>query len=541
MFQKITSFIKTNKKIVFSFLSIAIVASLAIGGTIAYFSDTETSAGNTFKAGKLNLKIDSTCHYNGRDCVNGKWGNTDEACACNWEEKDLNGELFFNLNDVKPGDTGEDTISMHVINNDAWMCAQITNLKNYDNGCDSPESPSDTNCGTPGLGEGELQNYLKLTLWKDNGAGDYACNNELDPGEQTFVNNQPISDTLWPLADASTGGVPFVGDDTYCIGAAWTVPIETGNIIQTDSVTADIKFTAVQSRNMSTFLCSSLNGEPTDSFCGNAVCDPDENSENCIADCPAPSCTPSNGGVEICDGIDNDCDGQTDEDNPGGGGACSTGLQGLCAVGTLQCQQGGIVCVQNVQSTSEVCNGLDDNCDGQVDNNTAEAGTACDGIDSDLCMEGTRSCVAGALVCSDNTGGNIEVCDGQDNDCDEQTDEGLGTVSCGIGSCARTIDACQAGALVSCIPGNPVVEVCDGQDNDCDGTTDDGVLINYYKDADGDGYGQPGGPLQACTQPTVGYSTNDDDCNDANASVYPGAPEVVNDGIDQNCNGSDLN
>jgi hypothetical protein len=70
---------------------------------------------------------------------------------------------------------------------------------------------------------------------------------------------------------------------------------------------------------------------------------------------------------EVCDGLDNDCDGQADEGNPGGGAACNTGLPGICAAGTTQCMDGAIRCVQNQQPRQETCNGLDDDCDGLVD------------------------------------------------------------------------------------------------------------------------------------------------------------------------------
>lgn len=79
-------------------------------------------------------------------------------------------------------------------------------------------------------------------------------------------------------------------------------------------------------------------------------------------------------------------------------------------------------------------------------------------------------------------------------------------------------------------------ETCDGVDNDCDGETDEGLLTTYYEDYDGDGYGNIGSTVEACSQPT-GYVTNSDDCNDRSSLTYPGAIEICNDGLDNDCNG----
>jgi hypothetical protein len=84
-------------------------------------------------------------------------------------------------------------------------------------------------------------------------------------------------------------------------------------------------------------------------------------------------------------------------------------------------------------------------------------------------------------------------------------------------------------------------EICDEKDNDCDGRIDvDAVDADtFYRDADGDTFGDPRVSIRVCELP-AGYVTNPDDCDDSDASIYPGATEIPYDGIDQDCSGSDL-
>ncbi|APR77441.1 Type IV fimbrial biogenesis protein PilY1 [Minicystis rosea] len=245
--------------------------------------------------------------------------------------------------------------------------------------------------------------------------------------------------------------------------------------------------------------------------------------------------------AEICDAKDNDCNGAVDEGNPGGGLTCDTGKQGACAAGTTACVSGSIVCNQNVSPTGEVCDGIDNNCNGTVDEGNPGGGLACNTSLQGVCQPGTTACSNGAVVCNQNVQPSAEICDGKDNDCNGMVDDGNpgGGQACNtnkLGVCAAGTTACSNGSIACNQNVQPSAEVCDGLDNNCDGQVDEGVKTTYYRDADGDGYGNSAITTQACTQP-AGYVTVGGDCNDSNPAIHPGATEACN-GIDDNCNGT---
>ena len=275
------------KKILLSVSVLAFVGAVVAGATGAFFSDTETSTGNTFTAGAIDLKIDNTSYVTST--------TTGELIASPWTSwtlRDLTIEKFFDFIDVKPGDMGEDTISIHVNSNDAWLCASANITSDIDNGFTEPEDEvfGLNNDGNDGTSDGDLDNGLNFAFWKDDG------DNVLETDE---VNNIFINGTLSDmgqqggitLADSQGGilgaGNPIPGNSAFYIGKAWCYGTLTqnalpqdqlttdgplypdregtgvscdgsnvGNIGQTDMVVGDISFYAVQSRNNAGFLCS---------------------------------------------------------------------------------------------------------------------------------------------------------------------------------------------------------------------------------------------------------------------------------------------
>jgi hypothetical protein len=158
--------------------------------------------------------------------------------------------------------------------------------------------------------------------------------------------------------------------------------------------------------------------------------------------------------------------------------------------------------------------------------------------------------------CNDNNSaifpGATELCNLLDDNCNLITDEGVTSVFYAdedhdtFGNPGLTIAACEApvgyvannldcndGPVGSSI--NPAaMEICNALDDNCNTQIDEGVLFTFYADADNDNFGNAAITVAGCINP-VGYVADNNDCNDANNAVYPGAPEICN-GIDDNCN-----
>ncbi len=224
----------------------------------------------------------------------------------------------------------------------------------------------------------------------------------------------------------------------------------------------------------------------------------------CDSECDAPE--PAK---EVCNGKDDNCDGQTDEglDNV----PCEkTNEFGTCK-GTAKCVAGKLVDCTAHEPAREKCNGIDDNCDGNTDEEGAEGCT-----NYYLDEDGDGYGVDGKVKC---------LC---------RPDEQNHYTAVKAGDCDDSDKFVNPGAK----------EVCDGKDNNCDGLTDEEGAVDctrYYLDEDGDGYGVDGTYKCLCKPDTEHKYTaiKAGDCNDSDKDVNPGAQEVCN-GKDDNCrNGID--
>ncbi len=209
---------------------------------------------------------------------------------------------------------------------------------------------------------------------------------------------------------------------------------------------------------------------------------------------------------------------------------------------------------------TEDCDGIDNNCDGTVD----EGFEAYKDADSDGFGDPTQpiDCevdtgkVTNDEDCDDGDGnvhpGAEEACNDIDDDCDGDIDEGVTSTwyadadEDGFGDAKVAVEACSApehyvsqandcdDTRDDAFPAAP--EVCDEIDNDCDGNVDEDVTVDFYADTDDDGHGDATQVQAACALPT-GYSAYNDDCDDTSASISPSASESCN-GVDDDCDGT---
>ncbi|MCB9674515.1 MAG: putative metal-binding motif-containing protein [Alphaproteobacteria bacterium] len=307
-----------------------------------------------------------------------------------------------------------------------------------------------------------------------------------------------------------------------------------------------------------------------------SLCDDADNDgyASCIDDCNDLNTGINPGAAEVCNGVDDNCNGLPDDGLPfvtyytdgDGDGSAGTPVS-ACAI-----PPGGSSTASDCDDgdpsvhpgATEVCNGADEDCDGQLDEGLPQLTWYVDGDGDGSAGTATQGCLVppGAPTspsdCDDSDGGvhpgASETCDGVDQDCDGTIDDnpvdGIASYADNDGDAYGTgpaLQVCTLGSRVA-TPGdcddtdpgrNPgVSETCDGVDEDCDGTVDDDAVdaTAWTPDADGDSYGDEGATaVLACTAPP-GFVVDATDCDDTLAYVHPGATEQCN-GADDDCDG----
>jgi large repetitive protein len=379
----------------------------------------------------------------------------------------------------------------------------------------------------------------------------------------------------------------YVLDDQDCDDADYTVnpaALERCNE-QDDDCDGD-----VDEGVTTTYYADADNDGYGDAAASTEACEQPRGYVSNILDCDDSNAALNPDAAEYCDGFDNDCDGTTDNDDAVDATTWYMDADGdsfgdLATTTTACSQPSGYVALPTDcddadaavnPDASEICDEVDNDCDGTVDTGAVDAGTwyldddgdgygAAGTSDTQVSCDQPPGYAASSDDCGDDdfviNPGAAEVCDEVDNDCDGLVDvddpgvtdsavyyadadsDGYGDATAGLEACDQPSGYVTHGYASDCDDGDATVnpfadEICDGQDNDCDGLVDDDdsdlvSATSWYADADGDSYGDAGGELQACTQPS-GYIADGSDCDDGDPAVNPGADEYC-DGVNNDC------
>ena len=424
--------------------------------------------------------------------------------------------------------------------------------------CSEGQNPGEIECDdgeTPPDLPGEL-----FTFYQDgdgDGFGDPGSSTEAPEAPEGYVSNADDCDdtnaAVFPGAAETCNEI-----DDNCDGS-----IDEG---VTSTFYADTDGDGFGNSASSTEACDAPSGYVTDS-----------------SDCNDSNANAHPGATETCDEVDNDCDGTVDEnaqltfyadtDGDGFGNAAASTLACTQPAGYVvngdDCNDGSAAAFPG---NTESCDRIDNDCDGLIDEAGAQGestfyadadgdGFGNPGASTQACTQPTGY-VTDATDCNDTLAAinpaAVEVCDTVDNDCDGVADEpgsvgeqafyadgdgdGYGDAIVGVMACSapagfvtNNSDCDDAADSV-----NPAAtEVCDNIDNNCNGEADEAGAqgeVTFYRDEDGDGFGTTETTIQACLAP-AGYVSDATDCMDLDAATYPGADEICEDTLDNNCDG----
>ncbi len=400
--------------------------------------------------------------------------------------------------------------------------------------------------------------------------------------------------TVWVAS--CEGATGYVADDTDCDDDDSAVnpgEVEVCNDLDDDCDTL-VDDDDPDVSDQSTFYGDSDGDGYGDAAVALVTCDQPSETVADDTDCDDDDGAVNPGATEVCNEIDDDCDTLVDDDDPdvadqatwyldfdGDSYGNSDFTLDACEApdgyvdNAFDCED---AYAEANPAGTEVCDNLDNDCNGAVDDDALDVASWYTDADGDgygdenevtVACDAPSNAVEDATDCDDGDGavnpGATEVCNGTDDDCDGDTDDddssldtstattwyddgdgdGFGdssdaTVSCDAPSATVTddTDCDDTDAAV-----NPdASEVCNDIDDDCDGDTDDdddsvdsSTANTWYDDVDGDGYGDASTSRMVCEAPD-GAVTDGLDCDDLDAAVNPDAAEVCND-IDDNCDG----
>ncbi|MCB9758237.1 MAG: hypothetical protein H6739_00215 [Alphaproteobacteria bacterium] len=229
------------------------------------------------------------------------------------------------------------------------------------------------------------------------------------------------------------------------------------------------------------------------------------------------------------DGVDNDCNEATPDDDLDGD---SFNQADDCDDNNANINPGA----------NEICDEIDNNCDGSVDEGATDTfyqdsdgdGYGSDDVTQEACAAPTGYVEEGGDCDDGDTAYNPGA---TENDCTDPNDYNCDGSVGAVDSDGDGFFACEEcdDTDATAFPGG--TEVCDDVDNDCDGTVDDGVTTTFYRDADSDSYGDPDSTQEDCSAPS-GYVSNDEDCDDTDGNINPDADDDYPDGVDDDCDGT---